>query len=245
MLCISEVMPGRYLNNRGYLPAYLPVCLTSVSRHFAVAWQYCCRSVAILLLWRGNLVVVAWQYCCCSVATFRGCSSLCCTNIASDKNLPRNTQNPQNLLADKSLPRISQMYTVFSSPPVVSVCSVNSVGRYFCGCVGMAGMPYPPNLCTSVQSVGVFVGGYGIPAIPTLPSEFLPQNPFQVCLRKSSHGIHGIHGIHRNFWRRIFSHGFHRIHRSFWRRRASHRFHRCAQMVRLRRLLWEDSLVAP
>ena len=40
----------------------------------------------------------------------------------------------------------------------------------------MAGMPYPPNLCASVQSVGVFVGGYGIPAIPTPPSEFLPQN---------------------------------------------------------------------
>ena len=35
----------------------------------------------------------------------------------------------------------------------------------------------PPNLCTSVQSVGVFVGGYGIPAILTPPSEFLPQNP--------------------------------------------------------------------
>ena len=47
-----------------------------------------------------------------------------------------------------------------------------------------------PNLCTSVQSVGVFVGGYGIPAIPTPPSEFLPQNPLQVCLRKSSHRIH-------------------------------------------------------
>ena len=76
-------------------------------------------------------------------------------------------------------------------------------------------MLYPPNLCTSVQSVGVFVGGYGIPAILTLPSEFLPQNPFQVCLRKSSHGIHG---IHRNFWRRIFS----------------HRFHRCSQIFRLR-----------
>ena len=108
MLCISEVMAGRYLNNRGYLPAYLPVHLTSVSRHFAVAWQPCCRSVAILLLWRGNLVVVAWQSCCCSVAIFRGCSGPRCTNIASDKNLPRNTQNPQNLLADKSLPQISQ-----------------------------------------------------------------------------------------------------------------------------------------
>ena len=161
VLCISEVMAGRYLNNRGYLPAYLPVCLPSVSRHFAVAWQPCCRSVAILLLWRGNLVVVAWQPCCCSMAIFRECSGLRCTNIASDKNLPRNTQNPQNLLADKSLPQIAQMhtdglaaqgsptdcteyteasggeepptdfteFTDFSSPPVVSVCSVNSVGR--------------------------------------------------------------------------------------------------------------------
>ena len=81
---------------------------------------------------------------------------------------------------------------------------------------------------------------------------------------------HGIHRIHRNFWRRRASHrfhrcsqirrvwhpchthatlcqsshGFHRIHRNFWRRRASHGFHRCPQMVRLRKVLWEDSLVA-
>ena len=139
---------------------------------------------------------------------------------------------------------------------------------------GFLGCVLPPNLCTSVQSVGVFVGGYGIPAIPTLPSEFLPQNPLQVCLRKSSHRIHR---IHRSFWRRRashgihrctqkllaekslpqmrtdahrwlgcvgFSHGIHGIHRNFWRRIFSHGFHRCAQMVRLRRLLWEDSLVA-
>ena len=33
-------------------------------------------------------------------------------------------------------------------------------------------------------------------------------------------------------------------HRNFWRRRASYRFHRCPQMVRLCRVLWEDSLVA-
>ena len=37
---------------------------------------------------------------------------------------------------------------------LTSKTSVASVGRYFCGCVGMAGMPYPPNLCASVQSVG-------------------------------------------------------------------------------------------
>ena len=87
------------------------------------------------------------------------------------------------------------------------------------------------NILPQISQIFTEVGGYGIPAIPTLPSEFLPQNPLQVCLRKSSHGIHR---IHRNFWRRIFSHGFHRIHRSFWRRRASHRFHRCTQIFLLR-----------
>ena len=114
--------------------------------------------------------------------------------------LPRNSRNSQKLQAEDILPRISQMLTEVSGgeePPT----DFTDVHR-FLGCV------LPPNLCTSVQSVGVFVGGYGIPAIPTPPSEFLPQNPFQVCLRKSSHGIHG---IHRNFWRRIFSHGLHRF----------------------------------
>ena len=91
--------------------------------------------------------------------------------------LPQNSQNTQKLQAENILPQISQMHTDFSSPPVVSVCSANSVGRWFGGYVG-------------------------------------------------------------------FSHGFHRIHRSFWRRRVSHGFHRCAQMVRLRRVLWKDSFVA-
>ena len=113
--------------------------------------------------------------------------------------LPRNSRNSQKLQAEDILPRISQMLTEVSGgeePPT----DFTDVHR-FLGCV------LPPNLCTSVQSVGVFVGGYGIPAIPTPPSEFLPQNPLQVCLHKSSHRIHG---IHRNFWRRIFSHRFHR-----------------------------------
>ena len=63
-----------------------------------------------------------------------------------------------------------------------------------------------PNLCTSVQSVGVFVGGYGI--LPYL------RHPL-----KSSHRIHR---IHRSFWCRIFSHGFHRfpqmVRLRYWRR---------------------------
>ena len=38
-----------------------------------------------------------------------------------------------------------------------------------------------------------------------------------------------------------FSHRIHRIHRNFWRRIFSHRFHRCSQMVRLRRVLPQNS----
>ena len=57
-----------------------------------------------------------------------------------------------------------------------------------------------------MQSVEVFVGGYGI-----LP---YPRHPL-----KSSHGIHR---IHRSFWCRIFSHRFHRCSQIFrlryWRR---------------------------
>ena len=198
-------MAGRYPNNRGYLPAYLPVCLpahlTSVSRHFAVAWQPCCRSVAILLLWRGNLVVVAWQSCCCSVAIFRGCSGLRCTNIASDKNLPRNTQNPQNLLADKSLPQIAQIFTEASGGGY-SPTDFTDVHRFFFSA---------SRFCVFREFCGKIVcwlRGYGRDAIPTQPSEFLPQNPFQVCLRKSSHRTHR---IHRSFRRRIFSHRLHRF----------------------------------
>ena len=67
----------------------------------------------------------------------------------------------------------------------------------------------PPYLCASVQSVEVFVGGYGI--LPYL------RHPL-----KSSHGIHR---IHRSFWRRIFSHRILRIHRCFLRRLFSHGIH--------------------
>ena len=76
-------------------------------------------------------------------------------------------------------------------------------------------------------SHGFIVGGYGIPAIPTPPSQGVQRSPLhQPSTRaptlQSSHGIHG-------------------IHRSFWQRRASHRFHRCPQMVWLRRVLPRNS----
>ena len=40
-----------------------------------------------------------------------------------------------------------------SSQQEGSVCSVNSVGDYLSGCVGMAGMPYPPMLAEHFDSL--------------------------------------------------------------------------------------------
>ena len=155
--------------------------------------------------------------------------------------LPQNSRNSQKLLAEDILPRISQMYTDFSSPPVVSVCSVNSVGRYFCGCVGMAGMPYPrspPNsfhrthskfVCASpptefTEFTEISSGGYS-------PTEFTEYTEASGVEKPPT-------DAHRWLGCVGFSHGFHRIHRSFWRRRSSHR---CAQMVWMRRVLPQNT----
>ena len=90
----------------------------------------------------------------------------------------------------------------------------------FLGCV------FAPNLCTSVQSVGAFVGGYGIlpyPRHPLKSSHRIHRIHRSFWCRISSHRIHRIHG---SFWCRIFSHGIHRIHGSFWCRIFSHGIHR-------------------
>ena len=65
------------------------------------------------------------------------------------------------------LPQISQMPTEVSGVEY-SPTDFTDAHR-FLGCV------LPPNLCTSVQSVGVFVGGYGILPYPRRPLPILPQ----------------------------------------------------------------------
>ena len=102
------------------------------------------------------------------------------------------------------------------------------------------GIP-PCPLCFFPQGVSshrAHLGGYGIPAIPTPPSEILPRNSrnSQKLLAEKSLPQMCI-DAHRWLGCVGFSHGIHGIHRSFWRRRASHRWHRCSQMVRLRRVL--------
>ena len=133
----------------------------------------------------------------------------------------------------------------------------------------MPSLCFPPRGC--VFSPRTHLGGYGILPYPRRPLDNSPTDGTDAHRWFGCVGFsHGIHGIHRSFWRKIFSHrfhrcpqirrvwhpchthatlcqsshGIHRIHRNFWRRRASHGFHRCPQMVRLRKVLWEDSLVS-
>ena len=70
------------------------------------------------------------------------------------------------------------------------------------GGVGMAGMPYPPNLCTSVQSVG----GTSLPEF-SVCSAYSVGHSLPVCLVMSvvvfSHGFHGFPQMVRlRYWRR-------------------------------------------
>ncbi len=114
-----------------------------------------------------------------------------CTDVhrLGGKTQPKNLCTSVKSVGGSYLPEAS-VYSVQSvgeyPPPEASVNSVNSVGglaqansEWFCGknsegCVGMAGMPYPPTKtptdCTDFHRLG----GYGIPAIPTQPPNYLP-----------------------------------------------------------------------
>ena len=88
------------------------------------------------------------------------------------------------------------------------------------------GCVLPPNLCTSVQSVGVFVGGYGILPYPRRPLPILPQNSqnsqkllAQDILPQISQMLtdqEGMASCHTHATLCQSSHRFHRIHRNDW-----------------------------
>ena len=71
--------------------------------------------------------------------TTRGCSSLCCTKQLL--LLPRMARNAQNLLAEKGLPRMARMNT-----DCYGALFSHRIQNTEFGSVGMARMPYPPNL---------------------------------------------------------------------------------------------------
>ena len=58
------------------------------------------------------------------------------TEISGGGYSPTDFTEFTEISGEDILPRISQMYTDFSSPPVVSVCSVNSVGKIVWGLRG-------------------------------------------------------------------------------------------------------------
>ena len=95
----------------------------------------------------------------------RGCTCLKCTNraIVGGYGIPA-IPTPPSAIPPTEFTEFTEV-SVGEEPPTDFTDAHRSLG-----CV------FAPNLCTSVQSVGIFVGGYGIPAIPTSPSEVLPQN---------------------------------------------------------------------
>ena len=123
------------------------------------------------------------------------------------------------------------------------------------GCVFSHGWHGTHRSLGCVFSHRTHLGGYGILPYPRRPLDNSPTDGTDVhrwlgCVG-FSHGFHRSSQI-RRVWHPCHthatlcqsSHRIHRIHRSFWRKIFSHRFRRCSQMVRLRRVLWGDSLVA-
>ena len=117
--------------------------------------------------------------------TTRGCSSLCCTKQLL--LLPRNARNTRNLLAEKSLPQMSTDIhrlggygiPAISTLPNSVFCWRTAHHNNLCPSVGEKIFPQNarntrnllaekslPQMSTDVHRLG----GYGIPAISTLPN---------------------------------------------------------------------------
>ena len=115
-----------------------------------------------------------------------------CTNKANRESVPQNTRNTQNLLAEKCLPQIDTDahrlggygIPAIPTPPITQPNhlwkSVNSVGEYYHAHKQADGERVPteyaehtePSGRESLPQIGTDahrLGGYDIPAIPTLP----------------------------------------------------------------------------
>ena len=87
-----------------------------------------------------------------------------------------------------------------------------------------SGARYSPTDCTDFHRLG----GYGIPAIPTQPQNYLPTEfrNHSGWWRISSHRLHGYaqirrvwHPCHTHAATKLSSHRIHGTHRNDWRRR--------------------------
>ena len=133
-----------------------------------------------------------------SVDYVRGCSCLSCTNRTSGEEAPTECTEYTEPLAEKGLPQMTRMFTDvggYGIPAIPtlpnSVYSVNSVGeqRTITICVhpchpwekrysrrthtrNLLAEKSLPQMSTDVHRLG----GYGIPAIPTLPNSVYSVN---------------------------------------------------------------------
>ena len=118
---------------------------------------------------------ILWEYS-CSPTDFTLHRWLGCVGF------PTEFTDLTELLAEKNLPRNPQKLG----------CAI--------GCVGLTGMPYPPNLCASVQSVGGPSQPDGSVCSAYSVGIFMFSHRFHgsaqmVRLCRFSHGIHGSHRI--------------------------------------------------
>ena len=183
-----------------------------------------------------------WHPCHTHAAKFCGFREFCgnkahpkhlCKSVKSvgEKIFPQNARNAQKLLAEKSLP---QMSTELTEP------------------LAEKNLPQMAQMRTDV-------GGYGIPAIPTLPIQLVQLSPlgFAACQSKNCTNktkgtycsvgtllarlvhlrqVHPLEGTLTSVQiceirgRKRHSHRTHGTHRNFWQRKDSHRWHRCSQM---------------
>ena len=116
----------------------------------------------------------------------RRCAAHRCTNKANRESVPQNTQNTQNLLAEKYLPQIGTDahrlggygIPAIPTPPITQPNhlwkSVKSVGEY----------PTPETSVNSVNSVG------GLQRVAWVWQDAIPSY-------ENSHGLHGCAQIRR------------------------------------------------
>ena len=113
-----------------------------------------------------------------SVDSARGYSCLCCTNRTSGEEAPTEYTEHTEPLAEKSLPQMARMrtdvggYGIPAIPTLPnSVDSVNSVGeKIFPQNARNAQKLLAEKSLPQMTRMRTDVGGYGIPAIPTLPN---------------------------------------------------------------------------
>ena len=172
------------------------------------------------------------------------------------ESVPQNTQNTQNILAEKCLPQIGTDahrlggygIPAIPTPPITQPNhlwkSVKSVGEYYHAGAAASAAPTKQTERVSHRIRGTHrtfwqrkpptdrhrLGGYGIPAIPTPP--ITQPNHLWKSVKSVGEYYHAgaaASAAPTKQTERV-SHRTRGTHRTFWQRSTSHRLHGCAQI---------------